>query len=76
MGYGNPDLEEMSDSRLLDELERRVQKRADGRCIYCGGWLQQKPGCAHAAAHMQSKLPPSIADDGLHEIGQLRIVLK
>ena len=51
MGYGNPDLEEVEDDKLLRELARRIAKLTAGICPYCGRDISSSTRCLHSEQH-------------------------
>lgn len=54
MGYGNPDLEEITDEKLIGEIDRRARARQSGLCPYCHRDVVSPP-CLYAAQHKHAR---------------------
>lgn len=50
MGYPF-DLDDASDTTLIDELRRRVDERSAGKCDYCHRALNSQPSCRFPDRH-------------------------
>lgn len=55
-----PDMDELSEDRLLFEIKRRHKLIGEGKCTYCG-YLVTAEVCKHPEFHKKRELPVEIA---------------